>query len=378
MNATAPSPITGNLFTDYFLREGMPQTAEWRALNPADLLQIADEMRGCWHALAAMSAPNEATTERTLIEPTFALLGWQFLPQQSAETRRRDIPDALLFRTPAAKAKAAATKDPRLRYAEASVLVENEARDTLLDRAGGASGTPASQILRYLALAEPASGGAIRWGLLTNGRYWRLYWHSARSRAEGFVGFDLPAILDGLAQGDAAATDLFRTFVLVFRREAFEQTGPSGATFLDTALAEGRRYEERITAALSEAVFTRVFRPLVQTIAAHDPQRKPQDAKWQQQVKDAALILLYRLLFLLYAEDRDLLPVRHPGYAGYALRRLRQDVATAHDEGRPLSGTATRFWTALVDLFKAIAEGDTDLGLPPYNGACLTNPRCHC
>ena len=98
----------------------MPQTAEWRALNPADLLHIADEMRGCWHALAAMSAPNEATTERTLIEPTFALLGWQFLPQQSAETRRRDIPDALLFRTqrrrqrqPRRKTHASDTLKPR-------------------------------------------------------------------------------------------------------------------------------------------------------------------------------------------------------------------------------------------------------------------------
>ena len=55
----------------------------------SDLLHIADEMRGCWHALAAISAPNEATTERTLIEPTFALLGWQFLPQH------RDSPPGL-------------------------------------------------------------------------------------------------------------------------------------------------------------------------------------------------------------------------------------------------------------------------------------------
>jgi hypothetical protein len=232
MTAIIVPPITGNLFTDYFLREGMPETAEWRAFSPVALIGIADAIRGRWSALAAMSTPNEATTERTLIEPTFALLGWEFLPQQSAETRRRDIPDALLFRTPAAKAKAAATKDPRARYAEASVVVENEARDTLLDRASGNSGTPASQILRYLALAEPASGGAIRWGLLTNGRFWRLYWHSARSRAEGFVGFDLPSILDGVAMGDGAATELFRTFVLLFRREAFEPSGPSGATFL--------------------------------------------------------------------------------------------------------------------------------------------------
>jgi len=194
MNAPAPPPIGGNLFTDYFLCEGMPQTAEWRALDPVELLRIADTMRGHWRTFAAMAAPNEATTERTLIEPAFALLGWAFLSQQPPDRSRRDIPDALLFRTQAAQAKAAAMKDPRGRYAEATVVVESEARDTRLDRASGGSGTPALQILRCLALAEPASGGAVRWGLLTNGRTWRLYWHGARSRAEGFVGFDLPAI----------------------------------------------------------------------------------------------------------------------------------------------------------------------------------------
>jgi hypothetical protein len=373
MESPEPSPIGGHLFTEYFLREGMPGTAAWRTFDMAELRRTADAMRGWWRSLAAMAAPNEATTERTLIEPTLAILGWEFLPQQSADSRRRDIPDALLFRSAEAKVKAAASPAPRARYAEATVVVENEARDTRLDRASGSSGTPASQILRYLALAEPASGGAVRWGLLTNGRVWRLYWHGARSRAEGFVGFELPSILDGLARGDPTAADLFRAFLLLFRRAAFEPVGPDGASFLDAALAEGRRYEERITAALSDAVFKRVFRPLVQAIAVHDPDRRPHDAAWRQQVKDAALILLYRLLFLLYAEDRELLPVRHPGYAAYALRQLREDAARARDSGRPLSGAATRFWTALVELFGAIAEGDPRLGLPPYNGGLFDN-----
>lgn len=369
MSASTAAPlVTGSLFTDYFLREGLRDTPEWRALDPSAVRKTAEAMRGHWHALSGMAAPNEATTERAAIEPALGLLGWEFLPQQPTTRDRRDVPDALLFRSAEDKREAASQKGMDQRYRHAAIVVENEARDTLLDRASGKSGTPASQILRYLALAEPASGGAVRWGLLTNGRYWRLYWHGARSRAEGFVGFDLPPILDGVARGDAFAADLFRTFLLLFRRDAFIRDGPSGTTFLDAALTEGRRYEERITEALSKAVFERVFPRLVRTIGQRDPQREPHDQQWRQQVKDAALILLYRLLFLLYAEDRELLPIRHSGYAGYALRRLRLDAAAAHDERRPLSGTATRFWTALLDLFRAISEGDPTLGLPPYNG----------
>lgn len=364
--------IAGSLLTEFFLRDGLRETPEWRALDAAQVAQEADGLRGRWQALAAMAKPNEATTEQDFIRPVFDRLGWHHLPQQPAGGGRRDIPDALLFGTATHRDEAAAIAAPGDRYRLAAVVVENEARDTPLDRGSGKGGTPASQILRYLALAEPASGGAVRWGLLTNGRIWRLYFHGARSRAEGFVGFDLPALLDGAAKGDAGALDLFRAFLLLFRREAHERTGPGGLTFLDAALAEGRRYEQRITAALSEAVFDRVFPRLVAALAKADPKARPADAEWRAEAREAALILLYRLLFILYAEDRDLLPVRHAGYAAYALRRLRGQAAEARDHTRPLSATLTRWWDDLAALCQAIDAGDASLGLPPYNGGLFS------
>lgn len=364
--------IAGSLLTEFFLREGLRETPEWRALDAAQVAQEAAVLRALWQALAAMAKPNEATTEQTFIRPVLDRLGWHHLPQQAAGAGRRDIPDALLFTTGASRDQAAAIPTPADRYRLAAVVVEYEARDTLLDRGSGKGGTPASQILRYLALAEPASGGAVRWGLLTNGRTWRLYFHGARSRAEGFVGFDLPALLDGAAKGEAGALDLFRAFLLLFRREAHERTGPGGQSFLDAALAEGRRYEQRITAALSEAVFDRVFPRLVAALAAHDPEAKPADPRWRAEAREATLILLYRLLFILYAEDRDLLPVRHPGYAAYAFRRLRTEAAKARDQARPLSATLTRWWDDLAALCRAIDDGDASLGLPPYNGGLFS------
>ena len=44
-----------------------------------------------------------------------------------------------------------------------------------------AEGAPSTQMLRYLSRASDVSEGAIRWGILTNGRLWRLYWQGARS-----------------------------------------------------------------------------------------------------------------------------------------------------------------------------------------------------
>ena len=50
-------------------------------------------------------------------------------------------------------------------------------------------------MLRYLRRAEEVGDGKLEWGILTNGRQWRLYWQGARSRAEEFLELDLPAIL---------------------------------------------------------------------------------------------------------------------------------------------------------------------------------------
>ena len=49
------------------------------------------------------------------------------------------------------------------------------------------------------------------------------------------------------------------------------------------------------------------------------------------------MILLYRLLFILYAEDRDLLPVRDNRYDDYGLRdKVRGDVGAAQGRQRHL------------------------------------------
>jgi hypothetical protein len=362
--------VRGGLFTRYFLEDGICQTAAYRTLDPVEVVAFADAIRGLWAKLAAMPKPSEAETEAEFIFPALNLLGWHHLPQQEPGRGHRDIADALLFLTDAAKhgARPLATAD---RFKRGAVVVENEARDTPLDRASGKHEAPSSQILRYLSRAETQSDGAVRWGLLTSGRFWRLYWAQARARAEGFVEFDLAGLIGPLpppAPAGAPDDHWLRAFLLLFRSAALEPLAPDRHTFLDEALAEGRRYEERATAALSEAVFDRVFPALVAAIARHDPAARVADAAWRSEAREAALRLLYRLLFLLYAEDRDLLPVRHPGYAPYSLQGLRDEAAKVADGAKPLSARMATWWPRLCALFEAIAAGDASLGLPPYNG----------
>ena len=72
------------------------------------------------------------------------------------------------------------------------------------------------------------------------------------------------------------------------------------------------------------------------------------------------------MLFVLYAEDRGLLPVNDSRYDDYGLRkRVRDDVAQRMTDKDALSSRATQYYDHLRNLFRLIDEGDPSIGLPP-------------
>lgn len=104
---------------------------------------------------------------------------------------RNDVPDALLF--PGADADAAAAGlDPWQRFRHGAALVEAKRWNRPLDRAAqGDQGVPAAQLMHYLSRADVITQGKMRWGILTNGRHWRLYWQGALSVADDYLEIDL-------------------------------------------------------------------------------------------------------------------------------------------------------------------------------------------
>ncbi len=233
-------------------------------------------------------------------------------------------------------------------------------------------------MLRYLRRVDDITNGKLRWGMLTNGGRWRLYYAGARSVSEQFFEFDLAGLLDLDGQGEVPASrslderrHALRVFALIFRREAFmPSTSTDPRTFHQRAMDEGKFYEERVANDLSDLVFTQLYPLLARSIAAADESASLED------VRQAALILLYRLLFILYAEDRDLLPVNDPRYDDYGLRdNVRMAIADRKDNHDTFSTTAARYWSTLDDLCRAIDKGDGSIGLPPYNGGLFDAQR---
>ena len=354
--------MPGHLFADYFLNEGIRDTPEWKAdaAMPEAFTAFRDDVRRHYEDMSGSAEPNEAVTEQELIRPILELLGWDdYLPQQGA-TRNEDIPDLLLFPDAGSKARAAARIRPEERFRDAVVVEESKRFGLPLDARDadgrGRSRTPHGQILRYLSTADVESDSRIRWGILTNGGVWRLYDHRARPRASGYFEADLA---EALQSGNE---DGLRLFYLLMRRSSFTPQRGATVSFLETALLEGRRHEQQVAQDISGTVFERVFPALVGALAATSDDDLPA-------VREAALIFLYRLLFVLYAEDRGLLPVNDTRYEDYGLRKpVREHVARRMDAGAVFSDSASSYYDHLMTLCELIDGGDASIGLPPYNG----------
>lgn len=372
----------GTLFSSDFLTESITRLPDWKAIADTDVAALAAKLGRIYTAFPTKQTPNEAQTEDDLIWKVLEALGWTAaLRQQNlAPKGRDDVPDGLLFKNDAAKAQANKTPEEWRRYEFGLAIVESKRWNRPLDRRSGTRGeetAPSTQMLRYMRRVDDLTTGKLRWGILTNGGRWRLYYQGARSVAEHFLEIDLAQIIgvhghDGglFALDDAQRAHALRVFCLVFRRDAFTGTASDPRTFHQRALDEGRFYEERVAESLSTVVFGDVFPKLVRAIAKAAP------AAPLQEVREAALILLYRLLFILYAEDRDLLPVQDRRYDDYGLRdKVRGSVGDRKTKNDVFSTSAASYWSTIDDLCRAIDKGDNSIGLPPYNGGLFDRER---
>ncbi|UPT64485.1 MAG: type I restriction endonuclease [Hyphomonadaceae bacterium JAD_PAG50586_4] len=379
--------IAGNLFTRDYLLEGVARSDTWRGLKAADFAAFKTALAKIAATFLKTTKPNEAQTERDFIYPVLELIGWSDIQvQEILSTKgRKQVPDALLFADADAKASAGAEAQTWKRYQFGLAVVEAKRWARALDRADKRDeqeeGVPSTQMLQYLSRVDIQTSGKVRLGILTNGQKWRLYFQGALSVSEDFFEIDLAKALelpghelDLIERADERLTPdhALRLFYLFFGKAAFLPMD-GARTFHDLARETGQVWEEKVTKDLSRLVFGELFPKLVAAISKHDPARPATiEQPYLEDVRQSALILLYRLLFVVYAEDRDLLPDGQEPYKTYSLTAMRLDIADRRARAQVFSSTIATYWPKLSAVFKAIAEGDDALGIPPYNGGLFT------
>jgi hypothetical protein len=182
--------MQGQLFTQDFLTRGITETPPWQELTDASFGIFQDNLKTIFAGFTGESTNNEAQTEALVINKVLVALGWgdDTLPQVNSDAKGREsVPDSLLFASPEKKVAALQeTKDDR-RYRHGIAILEAKRWLRPLDRGDGKDlhdpDAPSSQMLRYLSRVDVASDRKVKWGMLTNGAVWRLYWQDARSRS---------------------------------------------------------------------------------------------------------------------------------------------------------------------------------------------------
>ena len=225
-------------------------------------------------------------------------------------------------------------------------------------------GVPSTQMLRYLRRVDDVTKGGLRWGILTNGRVWRLYWQGALSVAEDFLEIDLGKALDlsrcrldildkrpSRFADDTNGAHIRSNFSWLCLGARPSCRSKEARPFHDFARAKGKFWEAQVAKNLSDTVFdgssprcpTRSPRPI--------PRARTNSSAYLEEVRHGALILLYRLLFVLYAEDRNLLPDETGPYADYCLTQNAPRNRRPHGGGARVSGDFVTYWPKLASIF---------------------------
>jgi type I restriction-modification system DNA methylase subunit len=370
--ASFPSYHNRGLFSQHYLANRLPLTALWQ-IDDTMLKQVFEDLKSCYENFAGanrLNEINEAQTEDEFIRPVLDILGYSYRVQTALKRQGRvNFPDYTLFVDDEQKKKANLLADKQEQfYKHALAICEakywerpldkkipNSARDTQTNA------NPSFQIIDYLVRSN------VDFGILTNGRLWRLYYQKADSRSSSFYEVDLVELLesDDLEQ--------FKYFLFFFHRQAFikDQTQRN---FLEYVISESTSYAIEVGEKLKEYIFEEIFVDLANGFAKHEIETgcQLQDIDLKR-IFDNTLVLLYRLLFLLYAEGRSLLPIDDTsGYYSYSMLRLRHEIAQRVDSGQNLSTISTDIWNDLRSLFRIVNYGDPNLHVPPYNGGLFS------
>jgi hypothetical protein len=146
---------------------------------------------------------------------------------------------------------------------------------------------------------------------------------------------------------------------LVFSAAALREGGT-----VAKLLADSKDFAADLAARLRERIYDRVV-PLLAAGITEARGLKAPTADDLRLTYAMAVTVLFRLLFIAYAEDRELLPYR--GNDSYRHRALKTKAREMHGSAEAPGG-GTALWHEVSLLFDAVREGNSAWGVPAYGG----------
>ncbi|MFG3086162.1 Eco57I restriction-modification methylase domain-containing protein [Streptomyces antibioticus] len=364
---TAVTTVGGLLPADMLLRiaeaRNLPGTKSADYGLPASV-PVRDEAERAWEYLKPLwrdlraALPSDPQTGAPSADPT-GRAGTDWLAQVF---RKLDF-GAL---TEVGAGGIVADSDPEKRFPvshrHGPALVHLVPWNQELDKRPAAGQVPAQSMLQDCLNRTEAH----LWAVLTNGRRLRLLRDSSSFSTAAYVDFDLEAIFDG---------ELFSEFVLLYsllhasRFAVAEGAAPSGCwleKWRAEAVTSGARALDQLRLGVQNAL----------TVLGTGFLRHPENVRLREDVdpkalRDALLRLVYRLLFVFVAEDRDALLDPEAGERQREAYERYFSSARLRERARRRQGTAHGDqYEALRIVLGALGTegGRPELGLPGLGG----------
>ncbi len=363
------------LFSNNYLEYHLPHTTIW--VKDEDRIKKAlNEITSVYEGIKGLNfgSGEEANIEDKFIRPVLEILGYEWDVQPVTQRGiKKKRPDYALFKDRVALEDARREKDNLKRFFSYPLTIleakywgrrlnDADPEDRLDSR------DPTAQTVKYLDDVYHASEGKIQWAILTNGKLWRFFYYRASSRSGNFYEVDLENILRSKSH------DAFKYFYFFFSRDAFISDTATGKTYLDQHLKGSEDYAARVSEQLKGLIFDKVFEGLASGFIEYRNTEIKIRKETEESLKDifnGCLTLLYRLLFLLYAESRGLLPIDDQNrYFKKSLKKLKEDIKRDIDTTgiKGMSRNAYDYWSRLESLCRIVDKGDRALNVPIYNG----------
>ncbi len=314
--------------------------------------------------------------EEFLIRPILKdVLGHHFVPQVKVEKSSKR-PDYAFFENETDVNQAFENRGKDDLYKRALAVGDAKSWKTSLDKkVRGIKGSfefqnPSFQIDYYLHVTP------VQWGILANGHHWRIYNKETSYKLDSYYEVDLATILD---KNDVEG---FKYFYMFFRVNAFIK-GADGRSFLDRVNEESIAYAKKLGDNLQKNVYE-AMKFLSEGFFALKENGLVLNEHDLKEVQENTLKLLYRLLFIFYAESRKLLGKDSPEYKKLSLESIKYDIADKFDKSDIILPVSTDYWNKLNTLFTLINEGsESDKFrnlknipyIPAYNGGLFDADR---
>ena len=154
---------------------------------------------------------------------------------------------------------------------------------------------------------------------------------------------------------------------LLYSAEALSSKGS-----LFQIIAESKNYASDLADQLRERIYGEVVPRLARGIADARGLKNP-DKFELERTYEMALTVLFRLLFVAYAEDSGLLPLTGV-YGRKSLKQKTVDLADFIANDTPIAGGSSH-WKEVSLLWRAIDEGNSEWGVPAYNGGLFSEKQ---